>query len=988
MPWGIRLLGAIALQRDHAEIPLAGDKQRLVLAALALSPGVPVPTERIVELVWGDAMPRTARRTVQSHIASLRSLTEREGCVPLAAEGPGYVLRVERSAVDLLAFEDEVDAVLDRADADPLSTVSRLSELLASWDEPLAGTPVSDRMRAVLAPFDELHLQATEALLVAQIDSGDAGVAVRRLESLVRRDPTREHLWLHLARALDATGRRRDAIRAMQRAREALREQLGVEPGAALRALEHRLLEGHDGLPADARHAAGAVGRRGDVLRRGPPPRPSPIIGRATEIHELEAMLRQHTLVTISGAGGIGKTRLAVEVAHRVGDEFEHGATVVELAAARTHESVCAAVAVGVGAVQLHLDPLEAVADLLASRQVLVVLDNCEHMLPAVIDVVETLRACPMVKILATSRTPIGASGEHVWRLSPLEPGSDGVELFCQRARAADSTFGPTERELDAIASVCEHLDGLPLAIELAAGWADSMSVIDLADRIDDHFGLLRDRRSAADRHRTLLMTVDWSYRLLDAPAQRMFAALSVFADGFDLAAAEHVGRVAVADPDHVDLALKDLVDSSMIEFDRDAGDGRYRVLETLRQYAARELDALPERDAVLDAHMEHYAAVAEESHRKFTGEQWDEGKATAIREWANLRAALDRALATRRLAIAERIVAATDRQAEILVRHEHSHWSAAVLELAATLGSPPDPIVAGSAAWWHDARGRIERSRQLAAAGIAAAPSPSDASTDRCWFALCMKERDLDELERILRHWDAASAASSDPISRYFFAWGLAFCSLRSFGQGDDRHRRWCARGVALLEEAVAATDNPAPRVYLAFARGMSALQSGDRPRALDWYARAIELGRAAEHHVMMAAVAVFTAGAMAGGSGPIDAATYRRVIEITHHRVYCELVLGYLTVHLVREGHQHHAATLHGFIGTHGPPPTDVRWPTLDGDPELAARSDAGAAMTLDDAVEFALSTLDSLATASNHTAVGQPDEEWSARRSPEGR
>jgi predicted ATPase/DNA-binding SARP family transcriptional activator len=969
MPWGVRLFGSIALTRHGQVLPLAGEKQRLVVAALALSPGVVVPTDRIIDLVWGDAAPRTARRTVQSHVASLRSLTGREG--PLTAAASGYVLGVDRSVVDLLAFEDGVSAVLERVDAHPASTVRMLGELLATWDEPLAGARLSDRMLAVLAPFEELHLQATEALLVAQIDIGEAGRAIRSLESLVRRHPTREHLWLQLARALDATGRRREAINAVQRAREALRDQLGIEPGAALRAQEHRLLEGGE-LSTGATPASGPTMESVRKLQGRPPTLRSPTIGRATELDELVAALGEHSLLTLTGAGGVGKTRLALELAHRVSHNFADGVTVVELATASMRESVNAALAAGVGAVQAHLDPLDAVIDRVSGAQVLIVLDNCEHVLPAVFDVVEKLRECRAVKILATSREPIGADGERVWRVPPLDPRTVGVELFCQRAKAADSAFSPSEKELEATASICEQLDGMPLAIELAAGCAGSMSLLDLADRLDDRFRLLRRRRSTTDRHQTLLTTVDWSYRLLDGSGQRLFAALSVFAGGFDLAAAEQVGRVATPDSDIL-VSLTDLVDKSMIEFDPSDGRGRYWILETLRRFGVARLDALPERETVHDRHMEYYAELAEHSHQQFTGEQWDSGKSVVIVEWANLRAAIGRALTTHRIEFAERIVAATYRQSSILVRHEHSRWTVDVLELAEELGSRPNPMVAGAGAWWLHAQGRSEESRALALAGIAAAPTPTDGSTERCWFALCMPERDLDELERILQHWDVASSASSDRFARYTFAWCLAFCSIRSWTQRDDRHQDWSARGVALLEQAVATTNNPGPRIWLAHARGIATLESGDRGQALDDYARAIELSRAAEHHVMEATVAMFVAGALAGRRGPIDAAAYSQAIEITHrHRVYCEITIGYLAVQMHRSGHRARAATLHGFVSASGRAPPGVRWPSLGVDPELVARARAGAVMTLDEAVDFALATLRELSPPASGSPV----------------
>jgi hypothetical protein len=310
---------------------------------------------------------------------------------------------------------------------------------------------------------------------------------------------------------------------------------------------------------------------------------------------------------------------------------------------------------------------------------------------------------------------------------------------------------------------------------------------------------------------------------------------------------------------------------------------------------------------------------------------------------------------------MAERIIAATYRVSSILVRHEHAQWTTAVLDLVDALGSPLDPMMAGAGAWWLHAQGRIAESQALALAGLAAAPSPIDASTERCWFALCLPERDPDELARRVTHWDAASAASSDPFARYTFAWCLAISSTRSWAQHDDRCQPWIEQSIALLEAAVTTTNNPAPRIWLAHARGIAARESGDVRQALDNYGRVVELSRVAEHHAMEAMAALFIAGALRAIE-VIDPVAYSEAIEITHrHRVYCELTIGYLATHLLRRGHRRAGAMLHGYVNASGSRvPPAVTWPSLGDDPDLAAWSHAGAAMTLDEAVGCALAAL----------------------------
>ena len=657
MTVGVRLLGTVAVDDDGRHMALGSTKQRLVLAALALAAGKPLSTDRIVELLWDDAPPATARRTVQSYVATLRSALGSDN--PLSRSGAGYVLAVDRSQVDVLRFEDDVADVLAHASSNPGSAAFRLAELLTVWAEPMAGTTLSDEFRSVLAPFEELHLQAVEALSVARIDSGDAGVAVRELESLVREHPTREHLWLQLARGLGVLERRSDALQALQRAREALREQLGVDPGIHLQMLEQALLDGPDAaaftLATERSSAAGSETLASPAPTMPWPIRSTELVGRTAQLDVLRVALAEAPLITLFGVGGVGKTRLATELALTTSADFDDGCVIVELAGVAKPDAVAVTVAASVGAVQSNLGPLEAVADWLRDKNMLVILDNCEHVIDAAAEVIARIGAtCPRVSLLTTSREPIGVDGERVWRVPALNPRSDGMVLFCLRAVAADASFDPSDHERATIVSICERLDGNPLAIELAAARTRSMGVGDLADHLDDRLRLLRGGRRGAQRHQTLRSMVEWSYRLLDVAEQRFFAALSVFAGGFDLVAAEHIGSVIDSDADAT-VMLGELVDKSMVEVDRTHNHGRYRVLETLRQFGQEQLADGSDQSMVHHAHMTHYVGVAENARRRFTGEDWDGGRVTFVAEWDNLRRALDRALTTRRSRVCSR---------------------------------------------------------------------------------------------------------------------------------------------------------------------------------------------------------------------------------------------------------------------------------------------------------------------------------------------
>jgi predicted ATPase/DNA-binding SARP family transcriptional activator len=958
MTVGVRLLGTVAVDTNGRHVVLGGAKQRLVLAGLALAAGKPLSTDRIVELLWDDAPPVSARRTVQSYVASLRSALGSDG--PLSRSGAGYVLAVDRSRVDMLRFEDEVSDVLADASSDPQSAAFRLAEVLSVWAEPLAGTTLSEGFRSVLAPFEELHLQAVEALWVARIDSGDAGVAVRELESLVRKHPTREHLWLQLARGLAVLGRRSDALQALQRAREALREQLGIDPGIHLQMLEQALLDGHEAASfTPATEQRSAVGELELPTGTVPwPIRSTELVGRAAQLDELHVALADAPLITLFGVGGVGKTRLATELAVTASADFDDGCVIVELAGVTNPDAVAATVAASVGAVQSNLRPLEAVTDWLRDKNMLVMLDNCEHVIDAAAEVVARLGAtCPRVSLLTTSREPIGVDGERVWRVPALNPHSDGLELFCLRAVAADSSFDLSDDERATIVSICERLDGNPLAIELAAARTRSMGVGDLADHLDDRLRLLRGGRRGAQRHQTLRAMVEWSYRLLDDTEQRFFAALSVFAGGFDLVAAENIGGVIDSDADAA-VMLGELVDKSMVEVDRTHNHGRYRVLETLRQFGAEQLDEGSEHTVVRDAHMRHYVDVAERARGRFTGEDWDGGRAVYVVEWDNLRRALDRALATRDLTTATRLVELTARFGTIQVRHDHQDWVNDVLDLASTVGRPrPPPAVAGCKAWWLGTTVRFpEESQRLAFSGIEAAPTPADPSTCWCWFALSMPGSGSVLDRQSLEHWDKASAASSDQFDRCLFAWSL----LLPRAAGNDS-AKGAARSVAMLEQLAAGTANPAPGIWLASARGVAARIAGDFDAALGHYERTISDAQAIGHHIMVATTALFMASALARRGGPVDRAAYGRAIGLTReYRKFEAPTIALFATHLLRNGHVEQGSTLHGFVTAAKAPAPGVPWPDLPDVPEARAWSVTGAAMILDEAAEYALEAL----------------------------
>jgi predicted ATPase/class 3 adenylate cyclase len=412
-------------------------------------------------------------------------------------------------------------------------------------------------------------------------------------------------------------------------------------------------------------------------------------VGDLADLQRRVANLAQTSVVTLTGSGGVGKTRAAIEIGWLVVDEFVDGVWLVELAPVADPDLAVTTIATTLGAsLQPGSTMVESIVDWCLGRRMLLIVDNCEHVLDPVIDVVEAIVAgCPTVTIIATSREPLGVAGETVARIASLDE-RYATELFVLRAKSADAGFEPTDADGDAIAGICRRLDGIPLAIELAAARIRSLSPAELLERLDDRFRLLRGGgRGGLERHQTLRATVAWSYQLLAGDTQLLFDRLSVFAGTFDLAAAEAVCAGDDLDTyDIVDL-LGDLVDKSMVIASRTERGTRYRLLETLRQYGEERLDDRGDTAGVRDAHLRHFVDVAQRLEQQWqspdqavTGERFDD-------DWENIGAAHSWAITTGDIDHAHHLVGATGLFAASTFRRDHQEWGARTLDLADTTG-------------------------------------------------------------------------------------------------------------------------------------------------------------------------------------------------------------------------------------------------------------------------------------------------------------
>jgi predicted ATPase/class 3 adenylate cyclase len=502
---------------------------------------------------------------------------------------------------------------------------------------------------------------------------------------------------------------------------------------------------------------------------------PAPVnewFGSVAELRRRVASLPRRRLVTLTGPGGVGKTRMALEAATVAADEFHDGVWLVELTPLSEPSSVAPAVAATLSiAPQSGMSVEAAIADWLRDRRLLLVLDNCEHVLGAAGDLASAIvTRCATVTVLATSREPLGVNGERVVPVSGLGA-PDAVDLFCARASAVDDTVAFSAEDHAAVVAICEALDGIPLAIELAAARVRSLTPAEVLHRLGDRLGLLRSTaRRGSERHRTLRATVDWSYQLLTSDERLLFNRLSVFAGSFDLGAVEAICAQPPLSPTEIFDVLASLADKSMVVADRGAHGTRYRLLETLRQFAAERLTAAGDPDGLQERHLRHYRDVASEARRLWASPQQLSADAIFDRDWDNVRAAHAWALASDNLQAAEQIVASTGRPAFARGRHEHGDWAERTLKLESD-GVHPTSATYEWAAFSALNEGDNEATISFAERGINTAPRPDDPCTAGCWCALVMAHIASGRHDAAIepaQHLVAIEPTVRDPVERW----------------------------------------------------------------------------------------------------------------------------------------------------------------------------------------------------------------------------
>ncbi|MFH9348397.1 AfsR/SARP family transcriptional regulator [Kitasatospora sp. NPDC017646] len=660
---------------DGTPVPLGGARLRALLTALALRQGRPVPADLLVDEVWEAEPPQDSSAALQTLVGRLRRTIGRERI----GSGPaGYWLTgPDTDLADFQRLSTEGRRALDAGDH--ALAAERLRAALALWRGPaLADLP--DRA----GPAARLEAQRDEVRrhrITADLGLGRATELVAELAELCERQPLDEPLQLLMLRALHESGRTAEALRHYERTRRALADELGADPGRRLQALHAELLKSTEPGPRPGPRAEAGPHPEPAVPAAAADPTPAPqlpraagnlrgrltsFVGRDADLVALRSMVTRRRLVTLTGPGGSGKTRLSVESgrAEQASGHWPDGVWLAELAPLESPEAVPAAVvsALGLREIVLHSssmvaeviekraeDPVRRLVEHCGHRRMLLVLDNCEHLIQAAADLVDTLLAeCPGLTVLATSREPLGVPGETVLPVEPL-PDPVALQLFTERAAAARPGFDPRS-DPQACAEICRRLDGLPLAIELAAARLRVMTARQIADRLDGRFALLTaGSRTLLPRQQTLRAVVDWSWDLLGKRERAVLRRLSVFAGGWQLEDAEAVcaDGTEVVGPEVADLLLS-LVDKSLLVADLgdDGGQPRYRMLETIHEYATERLaESAAEQHATGARHLAHFRALVATADLSIHGPQQLHWLAVLEREQDNIRAALRRAI-------------------------------------------------------------------------------------------------------------------------------------------------------------------------------------------------------------------------------------------------------------------------------------------------------------------------------------------------------
>jgi predicted ATPase/DNA-binding SARP family transcriptional activator len=757
-----RILGTLEAVVSGKAVALGAPKQRALLAALLIHANEPVSMDALAEALWGDRPPPTATTNIQIYVSQLRKLL---GGRTILTEAGGYRLSLEDGELDARRFEE---LITEARSAHGEGRAEVLREALELWHgEALGDFRFETFAQNEAARLDELRLAAVEDRIAADLDVGCGPELIPELGALIEQHPLRERLRRHLMLALYRAGRQADALEAYGHARAAL-DDLGLAPSAELQELERAILNHNPALAPAARPRLGS-----EPERPRPPVPATPIVGRRAELTTIREMLADPSvrLLTMTGPGGTGKTRLALEVLHAVESNYTDGAFFVALAPVVDPDRLLSTIAQCVGVRDNGRASVEAMLhERLHERDMLLVLDNFEQLAPAAEQLLDLLAAAPRLQMLVTSRACLRLSSEYEMPVPPLERG-DALALLIERAHAARPDFEAASEE-PLLGEICARLDDLPLAIELAAARLKVLSPEAMLGRLDERLRLLTGgARDLPARQRTLRATLDWSYDLLTEDERQLLARLSVFVGGCTLEAAE----VVCGDAIDVFEGIASLVDKSLARVaTAGGGDSRLTMLQTIREYAQEQLRTREEHATFADRHAEYYLRLAEEASPELSGPDQARWFDRLESEHDNLRAAL-----------------------AVLVDRSDAERAAS---LAASLWK-----------FWQT-RGFLTEGTESLDRALELGPPPVKATADALNAAGCLADSS-GRYERAIEYHSRASALYEDLHERPGVAWSLnnlalVHTSLGKFDRAAELHERSLGIARDIGEERLIASS------------------------------------------------------------------------------------------------------------------------------------------------------------------------------------
>jgi predicted ATPase/DNA-binding SARP family transcriptional activator len=821
---GIVVLGPVRVIDSEGESISVGSRRQCVLLAVLVSRlGRVVGGDELVDALWGVELPEHPTAALQSQVFRLRRQLRSAG-MEVENDGAGYRLAADRDQVDATHFED-LAARAATSRSEPAVAVGLLDQALGLW-RGRAYLEVADHavMQLEAIRLAELRADVAEQRAALLLQLGDTIEAARAMEAVMAEHPFREGPVGLRMRALARAGRHADAVHVYDGFRRSLAEELGLEPSPELRELEGEIL----------RHASPGpprIGLPGNSL-----------VGREVDLSETVSRLAGSRLVTLIGPGGVGKSRLALHAAVRVISEYRDGLWLCELATVGSPEDVAASVASVLQLQRQSGDTTLAVVQFLGTRQALLVLDNCEHVLDGVRELTAVVLArAPDVDIVATSRQRLGVEGEHVIRVAPLpvadwdDADSPAVALFVDRARAVRAEFALGAENLAPVCELCRLVGGLPLAIELAASRMVSRTpaevLADVAERIDR----LGDPLRASERHRSIEAVMSSSFDSLDSVAQHVFRTVAPFAGGFTAAAA---AAVADVEPDVAVATLSSLVERSLLDAEHTGGATRFSILEPVRQFAQARLADTGRYEDVRSSHAAWAAGWIEAADAGLRTADEARWVSVIAAELANLRAAHQWAL-DHDSDTAVRIAGAMFWYAAWYGAAEAFEWATAAVERAGESAGPGLARAYATAALGAARRGDMAVARAQAERGITA--GEMHASARFAWEALSSAEVMSGNYERALvcqqRAFELAGQAGDvTHQARERAARAVAFGYL---GQLDAAHAE-----LEAATELISTTGNPSMQAFCSYVAGELRLDV-DPAAALPLLERARDIGR-----------------------------------------------------------------------------------------------------------------------------------------------